>query len=159
MLLILAVVAIVLLHSANDRRTAEYPQKASDSYETGDYENALLYLRRADTDESNTEVLLLMADCYEAMGNYPRALEILRRMNTADPVISGRIQAIEQRKLQEAQKQHILIGGMELESDTQSVALDGLGLTNTDLQALRVLMHWINCLRRKSTDRHIGISE
>ena len=139
MLLILAVVAIVLLHSANDRRTAEYLQKARDSYETGDYENALLYLRRADTDESNTEVLLLMADCYEAMGNYPRALEILRRMNTADPVISGRIQAIEQRKLQEAQKQHILIGGMELESDTQSVVLDGMGLTNTDVQALTVL--------------------
>ena len=100
LLVLLAFFAALLLRSANDQRTKVYILKGRESYETGDYENALLYLRRANADEKDIEAQILMADCYEAMGNYPRALETLRKLNTADPVVSGRIQAIEQRKMQ-----------------------------------------------------------
>ena len=139
LLVLLAFFAALLLRSANDQRTKVYILKGRESYETGDYENALLYLRRANADEKDIEAQILMADCYEAMGNYPRALETLRKLNTADPVVSGRIQAIEQRKMQEVQKQIVTVGGAELEIGTQTATLDGLGLTDLDLHDLRVL--------------------
>ena len=101
LLLLLGIVAIALLHSANERRVTEYVQKARESCDAGDYENALLYLRRVKPGEESTEVLLLMADCYEAMGNYPRAMETLRRLKSTEPAIADRIQALEQRRLQE----------------------------------------------------------
>ena len=99
MLLMLATAAVLLLHQATERRAEEYTRKARESYSAGDYENALLYLRRIKDEDRNTEILLLTADCYEALENYPRALETLRKLNTADPAISNRIQSIEQRKL------------------------------------------------------------
>ena len=139
MLLLLAVAAILLLHQATERRTEEYTRKARESYSAGDYENALLYLRRIKDEDRNTEILLLMADCYEAMENYPRALETLRKLNTADPAISNRIQSIEQRKLQKSQAQKVTIAGVELDVNEQSAALDGLGLTDAQLQQLTAL--------------------
>ena len=95
MLLMLATAAVLLLHQATERRAEEYTRKARESYSAGDYENALLYLRRIKDEDRNTEILLLTADCYEALENYPRALETLRKLNTADPAISNRIQSID----------------------------------------------------------------
>ena len=139
MLLFLAVTAILLLHRASERRTEDYTRKARESYSAGDYENALLYLRRVKDEDENTEILLLMADCYEALENYPRALETLRKLNTADPAISNRIQSIEQRKLQQSQARMVTIAGVELCVNDQSAALDGLGLTDAQLQQLTAL--------------------
>ena len=139
MLLLLATAAILLLHQATEQRTEEYTRKARESYSAGDYENALLYLRRIKDEDKNTEILLLMADCYEGLENYPRALETLRKLNTADPAISNRIQSIEQRKLQKTQAQKVTIAGTELNVNEQSAALDGLGLNDAQLQQLTVL--------------------
>ncbi|MBR3585560.1 MAG: leucine-rich repeat domain-containing protein, partial [Oscillospiraceae bacterium] len=139
MLLLLAITAILLLHRASERRTEDYTRKARESYSAGDYENALLYLRRVKDEDENTEILLLMADCYEALENYPRALETLRKLNTADPAISNRIQSIEQRKLQQTQARMVTIAGVELSVNDQSAALEGLGLNDAQLQQLTVL--------------------
>ena len=139
LLMLLAIIALALLHSSAERRTADYVQRARESYNAGDYENALLYLRRVKPNEESTEVLLLMADCYEAMGNYPRAMETLRKLKTAEPVIADRIQAIEQKRLQEAQEQRVMVAGVEFESDAQSASLDNLGLSDAELQDLAVL--------------------
>ena len=139
MLLVLAIVAVSLLHSAAERRTAAYTQKARESIDSGDYENALLYLRRIRKDDSDTEILLLMADCYEAMGNYPRALETLRKLNTSDPAISNRIQGIEERKLQKEQKQKITVAGVAFDSTVQEANLDGMGLTDDELREITAL--------------------
>ena len=139
MLLLLATAAILLLHQATEKRAEEYTRKARECYSAGDYENALLYLRRIKDEDRNTEILLLMADCYEALENYPRALETLRKLNTADPAISNRIQSIEQRKLQKTQAQKVTIAGVELNVNEQSAALDGLGLTDAQLQQLTAL--------------------
>ena len=139
MLLFLAITAILLLHRASERRTEDYTRKARESYSAGDYENALLYLRRVKDEDENTEILLLMADCYEALENYPRALETLRKLNTADPAISNRIQSIEQRKLQQTQARMVTIAGVELSVNDQSAALEGLGLNDAQLQQLTVL--------------------
>ena len=139
LLLLLAVTAILLLHRASERRTEDYTRKARESYSAGDYENALLYLRRIKDEDKNTEILLLMADCYEALENYPRALETLRKLNTADPAISNRIQSIEQRKLQKSQAQMVTIAGVELSVSEQSAILDGLELNDAQLQQLTAL--------------------
>ena len=139
MLLLLAITAILLLHRASERRTEDYTRKARESYSAGDYENALLYLRRVKDEDENTEILLLMADCYEALENYPRALETLRKLNTADPAISNRIQSIEQRKLQQTQARMVTIAGVELSVNDQSAALEGLGLNDAQLQQLAAL--------------------
>ena len=139
MLLFLATAAILLLHQAAERRTEEFTRKARESYSAGDYENALLYLRRIKDEDENTEILLLMADCYEALENYPRALETLRKLNTADPAISNRIQSIEQRKLQKTQAEKVTIAGVELNVNEQSAALDGVGLNDVQLQQLTAL--------------------
>ena len=139
MLLLLAAAAILLLHQATERRTEDYTRKARESYSTGDFENALLFLRRIKDEDKNTEILLLMADCYEALENYPRALETRRKLNTADPAIANRIQSIEQRKLQKTQEQKVTIAGVELNVDEQNASLDGLGLNDAQLQQLTVL--------------------
>ena len=139
MLLMLATAAVLLLHQATERRAEEYTRKARESYSAGDYENALLYLRRIKDEDRNTEILLLTADCYEALENYPRALETLRKLNTADPAISNRIQSIEQRKLQKTQAQKVTIAGVELDMNEQSATLDGLGLNDAQLQQLTAL--------------------
>lgn len=136
MILLLAIAAISILHSSLERRTTEYIRRARESYDIGDYENALLYLRRVKEDEETAEVLLLMADCYEAMENYPRALETLRKLNTAEPAVANRIQAIEQRKLQQTLAKQITIAGVELDSNAQSATLDNLNLTDEELQEL-----------------------
>ena len=139
LLLLLSITAVVLLHSANERRVTEYVQKARESYEAGDYENALLYLRRVKPGEESTEVLLLMADCYEAMGNYPRAMETLRRLKSTEPAIADRIQALEQRRLQEEQEKRITVAGVEFESTAKSASLDRMGVSDDDLQELTEL--------------------
>ncbi len=139
MLLLLAISAIAILHSSTERKTAEYVQKARESYNAGDYENALLYLRRVKANEENTEVLLLMADCYEAMENYPRALDTLRKLNTAEPTVASRIQDIEQQKLSQAQEKQITVAGVEMDGSTQNATLDDLGLTDEQLRELEAL--------------------
>ena len=139
LLLLLAIVAISILHSAADRSNREYTQKARESMSAGDYESALLYLRRVKNAEDSPEVLMLMADCYEAMGNYPRALETLRKMNTSDPAISNRIQSIEQMKIQQGQEKRVSIAGTEFDVTAQTAVLDGMNLTDTDLRELTAL--------------------
>ena len=129
----LAAVAGALHHNADLGRSREYLQKARESYVSGDYEGALLYLRRIEGGETDTETLMLMADCYEAMGNYPRALEMLRRLNTSDPAVAERIQSIEQRRAEQNQEERVTIAGIELARSSRNAALDGRGITDADL--------------------------
>ena len=105
----------------------------------GDYEGALLYLRRVKNAEESPEILMLMADCYESMGNYPRALETLRRLNTSDPAISSRIQSIEQMKMQQAQGEKVTVAGLEFEVTAQTALLDGMNITDAELQEVTAL--------------------
>ena len=141
LLVLLAVVAIFLLRDNRESKSREYSQKARECYDTGDYETALLYLRRGMEKGENTgaEDLMLMADCYEALGNYPKALETLRRMNTADPAVAGRIQSIEQKRSANREAELVTVAGCTFEEDAQTAVLDDKGITNEQLSEITAL--------------------
>ena len=147
LLVLLAVVAIFLLRDNRESKSREYSQKARECYDTGDYETALLYLRRGMEKGENTgaEDLMLMADCYEALGNYPKALETLRRMNTADPAVAGRIRSIEQKRSADREAELVTVAGCTFEEDAQTAVLDDKGITNEQLSEITVL-HSLNSL-------------
>ena len=137
LLFLLAVAALVLLGSINKNRTKEYLQRAQESYLAEDYEGALSVLRRLDTKES--DVLMMVADCYEAMGNYERALGALRQMNTSDQAIAKRIQEIEQKRADQDFVDGVTIAGIELHFGERSAILDGLNITDNQMSDISKL--------------------
>ena len=89
--LLIIAVAVVLRSVSEMKSYNDYLTQARRSYETCDYDSALAALRKAASIDRSEDCLLLMVDCYENQGNYTKALEILRSMNTSDPEISTRI--------------------------------------------------------------------
>ena len=138
-LALLAVTAFVLLRNSSEAKAREYSQRARECYNNADYETALLYLRRAMAEGEDPELLMLMADCYEAMENYPRALETLRRMNTADPAIASRIQYIEQKRNSQTNAGRVSVAGLDFDRDTKSAVLDGKNITDAQLSEVAAL--------------------
>ena len=147
LLVLLGVVAVFLLHDNRASKSQEYAQKAREYYDAGDYETALLYLRRGMEKEEEIDAasLMMMADCYEALGNYPKALETLRKMNTADPAVAGRIQAIEQRRSANHEAELVTIVGCSFDENTQDAVLDDKGITDEQLTEVAAL-HSLNSL-------------
>ena len=138
-LALLAVAAFVLLNNSSEAKAREYAQRARESYNNADYENSLLYLRRAMDGREDAELLMLMADCYEAMENYPKALETLRKLNTADPAIASRIQSIEQKRSSQVNAGKVTVAGLEFEQNEKNAVLDGKGLTDAQLPEVAAL--------------------
>ena len=123
-----AVLRIVTEHQAYN----EYMKQAQESYYKSDYDSALVSLRKAAALESNDECGMLMSACYEAQGNYEKALEVLRSMNTKNPSVASRIDSIEsyRKTLSEADK--LSIAGRQFPENTTSLVLDNMGL-NSDV--------------------------
>lgn len=138
-LALLAVAAFVLLSNSAEVKASEYARRARGSYNNADYESALLYLRRALEYGEDPELMLLMADCYEATENYPRALETLRKLNTADQAIASRIQAIDQKQNSLNREGLVTIAGVEFARETKSAVLDEKGLTDMQLRDVAAL--------------------
>ena len=133
MLALLAVAAIFFLNTTENRDDA-YLQKAREAFLGEDYEGAVSYLRRMETAEAGqSEALMLMADCYEAMGNYDRALDTLRRLNTSDLSVANRIQNIQQKKQQQSMTEIVTVAGMEFDRGSKSAVLDGMKITDDTL--------------------------
>ena len=151
LLVLLAIVAVFLLHDSGTSKSKEYAQKAREYYDTGDYETALLYLRRGMEKEKKHDAvsLMLMADCYEALGNYPKALETLRKMNTADPAVAGRIQSIEQRRSADLEAEQVTVAGCTFAENAQNAVLDDKGITDEQLSEVAAL-HSLNRLSLKN---------
>ena len=147
LLVLLAVVAVFLLHDNRASKSKEYSQKAREYYDAGDYETALLYLRRGMEKEEEYDAvsLMMMADCYEALGNYPKALETLRKMNTADPAVAGRIQSIEQRRSENREAELVTVVGCTFDENTQDAVMDDKGITDEQLTEV-VALHSLNSL-------------
>ena len=140
-LALLSVTAFVLLRNSSEAKAREYTQRARESYSNADYETALLYLRRAmdEGEGEDAELLMLMADCYEAMGNYPKALETLRKLNTADPAIASRIQSIEQKRGSLINEGKVTVVGLDFDRNAKSAMLDGKGITDAQLHEVASL--------------------
>ena len=143
---ILVLVLAQLLHSGGEQRRYErYRREAAVCYQSGDYDRALSSLRKAEAIRSSEEVRMLMADCYEAQGNWDRALEILRQMDRNDPVVTERIAALERRRLQENGQGRCVVAGQSFDVSTDELDLSGRGLDNGVLQELQQL-HALNRL-------------
>lgn len=129
--LLIIAVAVVLRSASEMRSYDEYLSQARRSYETCDYDSALAALRKAAAIERSEDCLLMMVDCYENQGNYTKALEILRGMNTSDPAISTRITSIDSRRQRLAEAETVTIAGKKYPATTTSLVLDKMNLTDT----------------------------
>jgi internalin A len=126
---LIIVVAVVLRNASDARNYNSYMLQAQQSMSNSDYDSALAALRKASSIDKTDECLLLMVDCYETQGNYTKALEILRTMNTSDPDIASRITTIDRRRKLLAEAESVTIAGMSYPGTTTTLTLDNMGLT------------------------------
>ena len=82
------ILALALHGSAETRRYERYRRQAAECYQNGQYDQALSELRKAAAIRGSGDVLMLMAYCYEAQGNWDMALEVLRRMDRNDAAVT-----------------------------------------------------------------------
>lgn len=137
--LMIIVVAVVLRSVSDLRSYKEYMAQAEQSYAAGDYDSSLAALRKAADIDRSVDCLMRMVDCYESQGNYTKALEILRSMNTLAPEITTRISSIESRRQLMADSEKVTIAGRRLSTTTSSLVLDDMGLDDTVFTELEQL--------------------
>lgn len=138
-LLFLFGAALIMLQGAADRRQQIWLEEAQEFYSQGEYEGALLKLRQITDPELRQEASLIMADCYEAIGNYRKAIDVLRGISAADSAVATRIRSLEGKQELGAWSPDITVAGIELEGNAKEVRLDGKGLTDEVLKELSPL--------------------
>ena len=130
---LLLIFGLSLRGAAAEKRCREHLHAAEESMTAGDYETALGHLRQASAYELTEDMRLQMVECYEAMGNYDKALELLRQMDLADEGIRAHIAALEDARELERQAGKINIAGMEMDRDIRSLTLRRTALSGEDL--------------------------
>lgn len=123
-------VASVLRSASDKRKYTDYMQQAQQSYYSNDFDSALAALRKAASIEKTDDCLMLMASCYETQGNYVKALEVLRMMDTRNSVVAARISSIEARRKTLSESEKVTIAGKQYPANTTSLVLDNMGLTD-----------------------------
>lgn len=134
--LLIIIAAAVLINDPDRRSFERYLSRASASYQAGDYDSALSDLRRAESLGHSDECLMLMADCYEAQGNYEKTLEILRQMDMDDAAIAQRVASLERRRTQRDNAGKINIAGRQFQCGATTAVLDNLGVTDDMLDSV-----------------------
>lgn len=134
--LLLIIIASVIKAAADSREYTSYYSLAEEYYYAKNYSNALTYFRKASKVDNTDDVKSRMADCYYADGNYSKALEILRTMDTRDPTVSARIQDIESERIASEAPESVTIAGKAYPLSTSSLVLDGSGLTDEDVELI-----------------------
>lgn len=135
----LLALSFALRGAAVERRRETHLRQARESFAQSDYETALGHLRQADLKGEEEEIRLLMVDCYEALGRYDKALELLRGMDTKQERIIQRIDALENAKEQELKADKVVIAGREYERDTRSLVIRDTALGAEDLAQIAQL--------------------
>ena len=136
---LVVILALFLFNNSEETRYGQYRQQAAESYQNGDYDQALSALRKAVAIQPSEECLMLMADCYEAQENWELALETLRRMDRNDPSVKSRIDALEQRRQQQQAEGMRMVAGVNYAAAATELNLDGQELGDGVLQELRQL--------------------
>jgi len=164
--IILAVIMIIaaaftLNSTTSTSKYNNYLESAQALYDSGDYDAALMNLRKASAIRESDETYIIMAQCYANMQNYDKALEILRGLNTSDAKVETMISDIQSGRDAMLVADMITVCGMQYAPETSVLKLeDGLlgnalvndlaqlyGLTDlsiagnavTDISALSVL--------------------
>ncbi len=143
---LIAAVAVVIFSAAllirgirENREYSRYMSAAQASTLNGDYENALSQLRKAASINMTDECLLIMAQCYEALGNYDRAIEALRLMESSDSAINSKIASIETKKKSQTEENLVTVAGTPHNTTETSLVLDNLHLGNGVLEEVAKL--------------------
>ena len=142
--LVLAAIALVaaatVLKAVSEHQAYnEYMKQAQEYYSRGSYDNALVALRKADALEDNLECGMLMSACYEAQGNYVKALEVLRSMDTKNPTVASRISTIEAYRQTLSDSEKVTVAGRQFNVSTSSLVLDNMALNDSVLEELVAL--------------------
>ncbi len=129
-----------LIRSISENRAYDrYIEAAQTDTLSGEYERALANLRKAAAIDRSDECLLMMAQCYEALGNYDRAIEALRMMKTSDAAISSKLASIEAKKKGNEQNGTVTIAGVQYAATETSLVLDNQTLGNGVLSEISAL--------------------
>lgn len=131
--------AIVLRNISDTKSYNEYMNQARTCYGTSDFDSALTYLRKASVIDPTNECLAMMTQCYESLGNYDKALETLRKLDTSNPQVVEWIDDLESRRAVIRESNMITIGDKQYKSDTTGIALDNMGLGNSIIPQLQQL--------------------
>lgn len=134
--LLIILLALSMIGSSDAREYKNHMNAAAESYAAGDYDSALSSLRKAAAIDDTRECRLLMADCYEAQENYEKALEVLRKLDLSDETVAKRIAAVEQRRSRLLAAEKIFIGGKAFPPDATGLVLDGLAISEEELQLI-----------------------
>ena len=139
--LLIAAIAVAVISLAflirsisENREYSRYMSAAQSSTLSGEYDNALASLRKAASIDMSDECLLMMAQCYEALGNYDRAIEALRYMKTSDAAINAKVASIEAKKKTKEEENMIIVAGTPHSASETNLVLDGCNLDNEVLQ-------------------------
>ena len=124
----LIAMTVVLMSMSDNRAYNDYMNQAQMLYYQKDYDGALSALRKAAAIEKTDECLMLMASCYEEEGNYAKALEVLRTMDTRSGAVSGRIEAIESTRRSLNAAEMVTVAGKQYRVGTTRLVLDNMGL-------------------------------
>lgn len=121
----------LLIRSISENREYERcMNEAQASTLAGDYDSALAYLRKAAAIDMSDECLLMMAQCYEALGNYDRAIEALRYMRATDAAINAKVASIEAKKKNREEENLVTVAGITHDVTETSLVLDNRSLGN-----------------------------
>lgn len=128
--LFIILLALVLRNASDTRTFNNYMEQARTSYYSGDFDSALTVLRKAAAIDSTSECMAMIAQCYESQGNYDKALETLRKMDTSDPQVSSWIDELESRRDVIRESTMVTVAGKQYKGDTTGLVLDNMGLGN-----------------------------
>jgi len=128
--LVVILLAVVLRSVSDTRAFNEYMEQARANYYSSNFDSALTYLRKAASIEGTDECLAMTAQCYESLGNYDKALETLRKMDTSNPQVISWIDELEGRKSVMKQSDMVTVASKQYKSDTTGLVLDNMGLGN-----------------------------
>lgn len=126
--LFIILLAVVLRSVSDNRAFNRYMEQARADYYSGDFDTALTLLRKAAVIDATDECLAMTAQCYESQGNYDKALETLRRMDTSNEQVSSWIDELEARRSVVRQANMVTVAGKQYKSDATGLALDNMGL-------------------------------
>ena len=140
---IIVLLAVIILISAALMRTASenkaydrYVESAQESIAAADYENALAALRKAAAIDATDDCFVLMAQCYENLENYDKAIECLRSMTLSNSAVSAKISSIEDKKRAAELTGQVSVGGVTCNITDTALVLNNRGLTDADISQI-----------------------